>query len=163
MFQQINQQPSYFKTNRKSKLNLKQKSKMRKWIKIVKAFEQIPAKEKCFCSLAEADERVQQSHEEQEVGPPGPDDWDAAASHQDGDQRHPPVLPPPPEELLPQTVEDLPVDIVEGQPHRQWRWWKAVQRPVQVSPWGGPETASTQSETDQARVWEELIQAGPAG
>ena len=92
---------------------------------VVRANEQIPAKGKCFCPLAEADEQVQESHEEQEVGPPGPDDWDAAASHQDGDQRHPPVLPPPPEELIPQTVEDLPEDIVRRPPHRQWRWWKS--------------------------------------
>ena len=149
MFQQINQQPSYFKTNRKSKLNLKQKSKMRKWIKILKALEQIPAKGKCFCPLAEAEERVQESHEEQEEGPPEPDDWDAAASHQDDDQRDPPVLPPPPEELLPQTVEDIPVDIVEmPTPPPVEVVKRAVQRPLPVSQRGGQETASTQSETD---------------
>ena len=49
---------------------------------VVRANEQIPGKGKCFCPLAEADEQVQESHEEQEVGPVGPDDWDAAASHQ---------------------------------------------------------------------------------
>ena len=143
MFQQINKQPSYFKTNRKLKLNLKQKSKMRKWIKILKTLEQIPAKGTYFCPLAEADEQVQESHEEQEVGPPGPDDWDAAASHQDGDQRHPPVLPPPPEQLLPQTVKDLPVDIVEEPPPVEVVE-RAAQRPAQVSHRGGQDTASPQ-------------------
>ena len=73
-------------------------------VRIVKANEIIPAKGNCFCPLAEVDEQVQESHEDQEEGPLGPDDLDAAASHQDGDQRHPPVLLPPPEELLPQTV-----------------------------------------------------------
>ena len=80
---------------------------------IVKANEIIPAKGKCFYPLAEVDEQVQESHEDQEEGPPGPDDLDAGASHQDGDQRHPPVLPSPPEELLPKAVEDLPVDAVD--------------------------------------------------
>ena len=136
-----------------------------KLVVVVRADEQIPAKGKCFCPLAEADEQVQESHEEQEVGPPGPDDWDAAASHQgeelqeglpgttvlvpDGDQRHPPVLPPPPEELLPQTVEDLPVDIVEEPtPPPVEVVKRAAQRPLPVSQRGGQETASTQSETE---------------
>ena len=65
---------------------------------------------KCFCPLAEVDEKVQ---EDQEEGPPELDELDAAASHQDGDQRHPHILPSPPEEPLPQTVDDLPVDMVE--------------------------------------------------
>ena len=65
-------------------------------------------KGKCFCPLAEAEERAQESHEEQEEGPPEHDDWDAAASHQDGDQRDPPFLPPRPEDPLPQPVERPP-------------------------------------------------------
>ena len=129
-------------------------------------------KGKCFCPLAEAEERVQESHEEQEEGPPEHDDWDAAASHQDGDQRDPPVLPPRPEELLPQPVERAPPEeVVEGPPPEEVEEGpppeevvegpppvevverpppvevvvRAAQRPAQVSQRGEPDTASPQA------------------
>ena len=79
----------------------------------MKANETIPEKGKCFCTLAEVYEQVQEGHKDQEEGPPGPDELDTATSQQDGDQRHPNILPSPPEEPLPQTVEDLPEDMVE--------------------------------------------------
>ena len=118
-------------------------------VRIVKANEITPAKGKSSCPLAEVDEQVQESHEDPEEGPPGPVDLDAAASHQDEDQQHPPVLPSPPEELLPQTVEDLPVDAVEEPtPPPEEVVERAAQRPVPVS-WGGQDTGSPQiSETD---------------
>ena len=47
---------------------------------IVKAKEIIPAKGKCFCPLAEVDVQVQEGHEDQEEGSPGPDYLDKAAS-----------------------------------------------------------------------------------
>ena len=52
-----------------------------KLVVVVRADEQIPAKGKCFCPLAETDEQVQENHEEQEVETPGPDDEDETASH----------------------------------------------------------------------------------
>ena len=84
-----------------------------KLVRIMKAYETIPAKGKCFCPLAEVDEQVQEEQEDQEEGPPGPDELDAAASLQDEDQQHPHVLPSLPEGPLPQTVEELPVDRME--------------------------------------------------
>ena len=60
----------------------------------------------------------------------------------------PHVLPSPLEELLPQTVEDLPVDVVEEPTHPPEEVVeRAAQRPVPVSR-GGQDTASPQiSET----------------
>ena len=52
-----------------------------KLVVVVRADEQIPTKEKCFCPLAETDEQVQENHEEQEVVTLGPDDEDETASH----------------------------------------------------------------------------------
>ena len=64
-------------------------------------------------SVGKSGESPEKSRESLEKGPPGPDDLDAAAGQQNGDQRHPPVLPPPTEDLLPKTMENLPVDIKE--------------------------------------------------
>ena len=120
-------------------------------VHIVKGNEIIPAKGQCFCQLAEVDGQVQESHEDQDKGPPGPDDLDAAASHQDGHQRHPPVLPSPPEELLLQMVEELPVDVVEEpSPPPGEVVERAAQRPVPVSR-GGQDTASPGSEADSGQ------------
>ena len=80
-----------------------------KLVRIVKANETIPAKRKCFCPLAKADEQVQEEQADQEVGPPGPDEF-AAVDLQDEDQRHPHVPTPLPEEPLPQVADKIPMD-----------------------------------------------------
>ena len=75
----------------------------------MKANETIPAKGKCFCPLAKADEQLQEKQADQEVGTPGPDEV-TAADLQDEDQQHPRVPTPLPEVPLPQVEEEIPVD-----------------------------------------------------
>jgi hypothetical protein len=79
-----------------------------KLVRIVKSNEQIPAKGKCFCPLAEAEEQVQQHLADHEEGRPEDDDVEAAASLPDGGQWDDPVLPPRAEGPLPQPVEQPP-------------------------------------------------------
>jgi hypothetical protein len=79
-----------------------------KLVRIVKSNEQIPAKGKCFCPLAEAEEQVQQHLADREEGRPEDDDVEEAASLTDGGQWDDPVLPPRAEGPLPQPVEQPP-------------------------------------------------------
>ena len=61
-------------TNQKSTV----KQPISKLVHIVKANETIPAKGKCFCSLAKGDELLQEEQADQEVEPPEPDKIAAA-------------------------------------------------------------------------------------
>jgi hypothetical protein len=81
-------------------------------VRIVKANEQIPAKGKCFCPLAEAEEQVQQHLAEHEEGLPEDDGEEAAAGLPDGGQWDDPVLPPRGEGPLPQPQEQPPPGTV---------------------------------------------------
>ena len=140
-----------------------------KLVRGVKAKETIQDKGKCFCPLAEADEQVQDDHEE--LLEPG--DMDMAASRQDeepqyglpgtadvlvpvedeGAQRHLPFQPSPlPEEPLHQAVEGIPEDLDEGfTPPPEGLVARAARGPRQVPTRRGEETASHFSETGTGR------------
>ena len=138
-------------------------------VRVVKANEQIGHRGKCICPYAEADEQVQDDHEEQEEDLPAPDDIDMAANHQDEDtqdglpgtadvfvlveddgvQQYLPVQPSPlPEEPLHQAVEGIHEDLEEGfPPPPEGLVARAARGPRQVPTRREQETASHLSET----------------